>query len=254
MSEKPRILVIDDEPVVLDSAQRILRAEGFPVKTASEGEGALRSLQTEPADIVISDLMLPGISGIEFMEEAHRQDPNLVVIITTGYSTLENGVACLRKGAFDFLPKPFTFEELLSPVQRATRYLELSLSERLTLPAAEEAGSYTLGMESWARVQTDGSGLLGFTQLFLRTISAIESIEFPAVDGELRQGARLVRCATNDKLSHDVWSPLSGRVLEVNEGVEARPGFTWDAPQTARWLVRVLPSDLEKEVLNLSSN
>jgi len=246
--------VIDDEPVVLDSARRILRAEGFPVAVAGDGEGALRSLQTEPADIVISDLMLPGISGIEFLEEAHRQDPNLVIIITTGYSTLENGVACLRKGAFDFLPKPFTFEELLSPVQRATSYLGLSLAERLQLPAAEAAGGYTLGLESWARVQADGSCLLGFTQLFLRTIAALESIEFPAVDGELQQGGRLVRCVTTDQLSHDVWSPLSGRVLAINEGVERSPGFAWDAPQAARWLVRLLPSDLEKEVLNLTSS
>jgi len=253
MREKPGILVIDDEPVVLDSARRILEAEGFPVAVAGDAESALRSLQAQPADIVISDLMLPGISGIEFMEEAHRHDPNLVVIITTGYSTLENGVASLRKGAFDFLPKPFTFEELLSPVARAARYLELSLAERLELPAAEGPGGYVLGKESWARAQADGSALLGFTQLFLRTSGAIETIEFPLVDAELQQGGRLARCVTADKLVHDVWSPLSGRVLEVNEGVERSPDFALDAPQATRWLVRVLPSDFEKEVLNLTS-
>jgi len=252
MSENPRILVIDDEPVVLDSAKRILNAEGFSVVVASDGESALRILESEAVDIVISDLMLPGISGIEFMEKVQRQDPNLVVMITTGYSTLENGIAALRKGAFEFLPKPFTFEELLSPVMRAARYLALPLSDRVKLPNAEASGCYTLGMESWARVEEDGSGLLGFTQLFLVSIDRIESIDFPDVGGEIRQGGRLVRCTTADELPHDVWSPLSGRVLEINEDVARRAEVSGETPQSRRWLVRVLPADLEKELLNLN--
>jgi CheY-like chemotaxis protein len=252
MSENPTVLVIDDEQVVLDSARRILASEGFPVAVADDAESALSMLESEPVDIVISDLMLPGRSGIEFMEEVHRQDPNLVVIITTGYSTVENGVACLRKGAFEFLPKPFTFEELLSPVDRARRYLELPLSERVQLSDADAGECYVLGTESWARVREDGSGMLGLTELFLRTVDRIESIEFPDVGGEVRQGGRLVRCVAANKLVHDVWSPLTGRVLEVNVGPARGPEVDAGTPQSLRWLVRVLPADLEKELLNLS--
>jgi len=252
MSEKPRVLVIDDEPVVLDSARRILGAEGFPVLVAADGESALRALQAEPLDIAIADLMLPGISGIEFMEEAQRRDPNLVVIITTGYSTVENGVASLRKGAFDFLPKPFTFDELLGPVERARRYLGLPLAERVQLPAADAGDCYTLGTQSFARVGDDGTAVLGLTRLFLRTIDRIAGIELPEVGSELRQGGRLVRCATADELRHDVWSPLTGRVLALNDVLAQRPELSPEAPQPQRWLLRLLPADLEKELPNLS--
>ena len=103
MSDKPKILVIDDEQVILDSARRILMAEGFPVLTANDAESALQILKTDPQDIAICDLMLPGLSGFEFLEASQQHDPSLVVIITTGYSTVDNGVDSLKNGAFDFV-------------------------------------------------------------------------------------------------------------------------------------------------------
>ncbi len=254
MNEEPRILVIDDEQVILDSARRILTAEGFSVATIEDAESGLQILEEQPFDIVISDLMLPGISGIEFLAAAHRQDPNLVVIITTGYSTVDNAVSSLRKGAFEFLPKPFTFDELLGPVQRASRFLDLPLKVRMQPLASDAADYYSLGIQTWARADADGSWGLGLTELLLQTVKQIESIEFPTAEAELRQGGRLVRFTTVDKLVHNVWSPLSGKVLAVNAQLQQAPDFSQQDSLTSGWLVRILPSDLDNELPNLISS
>ena len=247
-SEQPKILVIDDEQVILDSARRILTAEGFPVLTAIDAETALQILKTDPQDIAICDLMLPGLSGFEFLEAAQQHDPSLLVIITTGYSTVDNGVNSLKKGAFDFLPKPFTFEELASQVDRASRYTKLSIKARAQPPPADFTGCYFLGSQTWARPDVDGSWLLGLAAIFLQTIGPIRSIEFPDAESVLQQGGPLVRITTEDELIHAAWSPLSGKILLFNDRLEETPDLPHRDPVTNGWLLRIHPANLEQEV------
>jgi CheY-like chemotaxis protein len=252
-SEQPKILVVDDEPVILDSAQRILKAGGFPVRTANDAESALEILKTDPQDIAICDLMLPGISGFDFLAAAQQNDPNLVVIITTGYSTVDNAVDSLKRGAFDFLPKPFTFEELESQVDRARRFAELPIKQRLQPPSDDFAGCYLLGSQSWARPDVDGSWVLGLAAILLQTIDPIRGIEFPAVDSEIQQGGQLVRVTTADALVHDIWSPLSGKTLLCNDLLESTPDRPHEDPVTTGWLLRILPANLERELSALTA-
>lgn len=245
---KPKILVIDDEPVVLDSARRILTADGFPVLTANDAESALQILTTDPQDIAICDLMLPGLSGLEFLEASQEHDPSLVVIITTGYATLDNGIDSLKNGAFDFLPKPFTFEELLSQVHRASRFVNLPIELRVQPPPADFAGCYFLGSQTWARPDVDGSWLLGLAGMLLQTIEPIRRIEFPDSNGELHQGGPLAHITTEDELVHNVWSPLSGEVLRINDRLEKTPDLPHQDPVKNGWLLRILPANLEQEI------
>jgi DNA-binding NtrC family response regulator len=119
MTDQVRILVVDDEQVILDSAKKILAPEGVTVLTALDAETGLKVLAAEPPDILITDLVLPGASGMKLLESALAHDPSLIVILTTGYSTVANAVAALKHGAFEFLPKPYTCEELLACVARA---------------------------------------------------------------------------------------------------------------------------------------
>jgi two-component system, OmpR family, phosphate regulon sensor histidine kinase PhoR len=121
------ILVVDDEQVILDSAKKILAPEGVSVLTAPDAETALSVLTDKAPHILITDLILPGASGMSLLEKALEHDPGLVVILTTGYSTVENAVAALKHGAFEFLPKPFTCEELVASVGRARQALESRL-------------------------------------------------------------------------------------------------------------------------------
>jgi CheY-like chemotaxis protein len=247
-AEQPKILVIDDEQVILDSARRILTAGGFPVLTANDAESGLQILKTDPQDIAICDLMLPGLSGFEFLEAAQQHDPSLVVIITTGYSTVDNGVDSLKKGAFDFLPKPFSFEELASQVFRASRFAKLPIKLRVQPPSADFTGCHFLGSQTWARSDVDGSWMLGLATMSLQTIDPIESIEFPDVDSKLQQGGLLVRVTTEDGLVHNVWSPLGGKILASNSRLEETPDLPHRDPVTTGWLLRILPANLEQEL------
>ena len=124
MTDPVRILVVDDEQVILDSARKILAPEGLSVMTALDAETALEVLPAHSPQIMITDLVLPGASGMKLLEKALEHDPRLVVILTTGYSTIDNAIAALKHGAFEFLPKPFTCEELLACVARARQALE----------------------------------------------------------------------------------------------------------------------------------
>lgn len=248
MTGKLKILVVDDEQVVLDSARKILGFD-LQVLTAPDAEAASQMLSSEAPDIVISDLVLPGASGMSLLETALEQDPGLVVILTTGFSTVENAVAALKHGAFDFLPKPFTCDELLSSVARARRAVELRLT--LGVRGPRDRGDFHLGVQTWARPERDGTVLLGVTELELQTLDRIETVELPELGAELRQGGRLVNVLTADGLAHSLWSPLSGRVLARNDLLRDRPESLRDAEDGAPWVVRIRPADLDGELPNL---
>jgi DNA-binding response OmpR family regulator len=251
MTGKLKILVVDDEQVVLDSARRILDADRLRVITAPDTETALRILPAETPDIVISDLVLPGASGMKLLEAASEQDPALLIVITTGYSTVENAVAALKHGAFDFLPKPFTCDELLSCVDRARRAIELRLNLGLPKPGGAHPGDFRLGVHAWARPERGGTALLGVTEFQLQVIDRIERVELPETAAELRQGGPLVCLFTADGLAHNVWSPLGGRVVDRNSGLSDRPESLREDPTGTGWVARVLPLDLDGELAQL---
>ncbi|MFH0931666.1 MAG: sigma-54 dependent transcriptional regulator [Candidatus Zixiibacteriota bacterium] len=116
---KGNILVVDDEVVICKSIQRILSPEGFEVKTAQSGEEALEKLSQESFDIVITDLKMPGMDGMELLTKIKEKDPEIVVIMITGYSTVQTAVRAMKMGALDYIPKPFTPEELIVVVEKA---------------------------------------------------------------------------------------------------------------------------------------
>jgi len=250
MTRRLRILVVDDEQVVLDSARKILGPE-VEVFTAPDAEAAQGVLSSEAPDILITDLVLPGASGMRLLETALEQDPGLVIILTTGFSTVENAVAALKQGAFDFLPKPFTCDELSSSVARACRAVELRLNLGARGPGAGHRGDFHLGVQTWARPEREGTVLLGVTDLELKTLERIEKLELPEVGDELRQGGRLVCLLTADGLAHNLWSPLGGRVVAANQALRDQPESLRDARNGAGWLVRIRPADLEGELPNL---
>jgi signal transduction histidine kinase len=109
--DKSKILIIDDEEVVLDSCTQILEGGPFHVATAMDGSFGLELVQEFRPDIVFVDLKLPGISGFDVLDRIHEFDPTIVAIVITGYATVSSAVEAIKKGAYDFLPKPFTPDE-----------------------------------------------------------------------------------------------------------------------------------------------
>ena len=121
MPEQINILVIDDEQIMRDGCSRILSKDGWSVLTAENGKQGLNEIQAcpEKIDVILLDLMMPGMSGMEVLDQVRAIDPNLLVIVITGYATVESAVEAMKKGAYDFIPKPFTPDQLRIVVRRA---------------------------------------------------------------------------------------------------------------------------------------
>ncbi len=112
------ILIIDDEEVLQDVLSSLLRREGHEVLTARTGEEGLHVLREEEVELVLLDLMLPGISGQEVLQQIRREDPDQVVVVVTAYSSIEGAIEAMRQGAFHYIPKPFKNEEVLLTVRK----------------------------------------------------------------------------------------------------------------------------------------
>ncbi len=112
MTEKAQILIIDDEEAIRDAMSQVLKREGYEVKEAQEGKEGLELFQKQNFHLVFLDLKLPGIKGLDVLSLMKEANPETPVIIITGYSSIESAVEAMKRGAFDYMPKPFTPEEL----------------------------------------------------------------------------------------------------------------------------------------------
>ncbi len=118
MNEQSRILIIDDEESIRDSCHQVLSKEGHRVDTAENGMIGLEKIETFKPDLILVDLKMPGINGMEVLEKVHVIDPTIVAVVITGYANLESAIDAFKRGAYDFLPKPFTPDELRIIIKR----------------------------------------------------------------------------------------------------------------------------------------
>ena len=139
VAEKRKILVIDDEAVMRDGCCRILATEGCDVLTAANGEEGLAVIKGDPEgfEVVLLDLKMPGMGGMEVLEAALEANPALLVVVITGYATVDSAVEAMKKGAYDFLPKPFSPDQLRLIISRVQEKRRLELeAEQLRAEAA----------------------------------------------------------------------------------------------------------------------
>lgn len=119
------LLVVDDEPDMAETCRKILERRGFRVVTALTGAAALEAMQQETFDLVLADLRLPDLDGMDVLRAAKRHDPDLAVIIFTAYATIETALRAVREGAFDYIAKPFSKEQLELAVERSFEHKRL---------------------------------------------------------------------------------------------------------------------------------
>lgn len=131
MSSEANILVIDDEESMRDSCRQALLRDENRVEVAEDGSKGLSMLERESFDLVILDLKMPGLSGMEVLKKIKEEDPKIVVVVITGYATVESAVEAMKAGAYDFIPKPFTPESLRMISRRALEKRKLSLENVL---------------------------------------------------------------------------------------------------------------------------
>lgn len=125
-----RILVVDDERGLREGCKRVLVPEGYLVESAESGETGWELVQTIPYDLLLIDVMMPGMSGLELLSRVLQHDPDLICIIITGFATLETAVDATKRGAFDFLRKPFSPDELVNLVRKGLERRRLLVEAR----------------------------------------------------------------------------------------------------------------------------
>jgi DNA-binding NtrC family response regulator len=124
------ILVVDDEPLIRDTLAEYLSQEGFLVTTRGDGEEALAVAAGQRFDVVLCDVQLPGIDGLELLERLLKLSPETFVLLITAYATVENAIEAFQRGAHDYLMKPILLDEVLSKIRRLLAYRELFLENQ----------------------------------------------------------------------------------------------------------------------------
>ncbi|OGV40142.1 MAG: hypothetical protein A2X48_20270 [Lentisphaerae bacterium GWF2_49_21] len=127
-----KILIVDDELTIIEVLKKLLAKSGYAVSTCLDGNEALDKLKEEVFDLMITDVRLPGIDGITLLQHGRELQSHMAVIVMTAYSDVEPAVAAMKNGAFDYVIKPFNFEELMITIQRALSY-EMALAENEVL-------------------------------------------------------------------------------------------------------------------------
>src|SRR2546428_4335099 len=125
MSDPATLLVADDDPGLRESLERTLTREGYRVVLASDGRAALERVQAGGVDLIVTDLRMPGLTGLELLRAAKAIRPDVDVILLTAFGTVEEAVKAMKDGAYDFLTKPFRREQLIKLVEKALERRDL---------------------------------------------------------------------------------------------------------------------------------
>jgi signal transduction histidine kinase len=136
---KANILVIDDEIGICEGIQRALAPDGYAVEMALDGEEGLQKILCSSYDLVLIDVMMPGVGGIDLIASIHEHDPEIVCVMITGYATVELAVRAIKEGAYDFLAKPFSVDDLFLTVNQGIERRRLSLDAKRVQAAEAKA-------------------------------------------------------------------------------------------------------------------
>ncbi len=139
---KIKILIVEDEQAIRESLQMVLEDEGYIVETAADGLAALNKIQSQNFDLVITDIKMPQMDGMELLEKGTRVSPDTFFIIITAYASVNSAIAALRAGAYDYLIKPLEFDDLLIRIRRLLDYRKLALENRTLRQRISSAEGY----------------------------------------------------------------------------------------------------------------
>ncbi|MEM1973824.1 MAG: response regulator [Thermoplasmata archaeon] len=130
MAEK--ILIVDDEPDMLKLLSLILREKtNYEITTTNNPIEALELVKTQNFDLVITDLKMPGLDGLQLLEEVKKKDEDIPVVIITAYGTIDAATEAIQKGGFDFITKPFKKEQILFTIEKALKWLRVQRENRM---------------------------------------------------------------------------------------------------------------------------
>jgi DNA-binding response OmpR family regulator len=238
------LLVVDDEEVVCRSCARIFERQGFQVETSTDPREGLRLAKGRTFSAILLDIMMPELSGIEWLEQLRATNPSVPVIIITGYSSIANAAEAMRLRAADYIPKPFTPDEISDAVARALGRPGAAppVPAKTVAPAWEGKGELRFHDVAWAEPSRDGAALRVGTFVGVREGMAIEHLRAARVGDEVVRGLPLAELTFVGARRRLVPAPASGVVVELNEALLANPTAAFATPGLGNWIARLVPT------------
>ena len=253
--ERPlKILAVDDEQIVLDSIRKHLRGDNYSLESVLSVQEALTFLGREPFDIVLTDLIMPEIDGLEFIRDLSIRHSAITIIIITGYASITTALKAKQMGAFDYIAKPFSRHELLEVVGRAEEIIRSTPpdNEPICSPAYLPMDKFqSIGHRTWSKLENDGTLTIGLKRAVSYEIDQVHSILLPSVGDKLRQGTECLQVFSLSMRSYVIASPFSGTVVAINQLVVENPELILQDPQESGWLYKIRPSNYDKEIMLL---
>jgi FixJ family two-component response regulator/glycine cleavage system H lipoate-binding protein len=258
LKETHDLLVVEDEPVVLAAIRKIISLEHLSMDEAMNAEIALSKLKRNTYGLIISDLMLPKISGLDLIQIIKEDHPCVPLVVITGYATLEKALQSFKMGSFDFIPKPFDTEVFLGVIRRGLNFSkhmqDKGLDQRVFLHLPNESNKepsagyfYCLGCHAWIKFEENGTALVGVGETFPDMIKGLERMDIFVSNDEIVQGKCCAQFIDKNGLVNMLWAPLSGRVEATNPALEKDIQLINSAPYDQGWIFRITPSHFEEE-------
>jgi DNA-binding NtrC family response regulator/glycine cleavage system H lipoate-binding protein len=254
MSTAPKLLVVDDERVVCDSCSRIFQEQGFQVETSMDSQEGLQRACGEEYAAILLDIMIPGMDGLEFLERLRQKNRSVPVIMITGYSSIPSASAAMRLGAADYIPKPFSPDEIIQAVNRLLPRADPSTPETSqpeplssAAPWIAASGILHFGDEAWIQEGTNGNVRVG-TVLSKSEVNSIEEARMPRIGEMVFRGLPLMAFSLGDGSQRIISSPLTGEVLEVNPALQDRPALAFEDPCRDGWIACIRPTRLADDL------
>ena len=209
MSERsngaPNVLIIDDEAGILDSLRILLKNEGFVPHVALGGKAGLDQIESLSPDIVLSDVRMPTVSGLQVLSAARQRDPNTPVILMTAQATLQSAMQAVNEGAFYYIQKPFRNDELVAILRRAAEHRHLRVENS------------SLKQEIRRRDKHVGSRPIGNSRNWLDVLRLAETVA-PTESTVLIQGESGTGKEVISRYIHDLSNRTEGPFLSINCG------------------------------------
>jgi len=245
MADERKLLVVDDEEVVCQACRRIFSRQGFQVETNTDArQGLVKATENDYA-IILLDIKMPNMDGIQFLERLRQKKPDVPVLIITGYPSIPNAAAAMRLGACDYVTKPFTSEEVTWAMQRVLNMQHVLNDEGESVAQEREAVVNAMANietlfwdESWVQLAVDGSALVGVALPGLHGAS-ITGVRMARIGEVVYQGLPLAGVSISGKPMLIVPSPISGVVAGINPLLAHRPQLLANDPCGEGWIAGV---------------
>jgi CheY-like chemotaxis protein len=263
MKETYDLLVIEDEPVVLAAIRKIIGTEGLSMDETLNAEIAMSKLERNTYDLIISDLMLPRISGLDLIQIIKKDNPCIPFVVITGYATLEKALQSFKMGSFDFIAKPFDTEVFLGVIRRGLNFSRLTQSKGLDKrefihlpdpPRIDKKAEtyYCLGCHAWTKFDEGGTISIGVGETFPNMMDELSHVELITPGDEIFQGKCCAKFIAKNGLVNMFWAPLSGKIEAYNEALNKDIRLINSDPYNQGWIFRITSSNFEEEVKNLA--